>query len=171
MKFEFRFEPSPPVACMGDLKWTGDNAGNERQQMKTYTSSYTPAPFVSLANVRKLDLEKIEQAIDATLTGLKGKTEFAGLVRSDGEKGEFDAITETVARMPHGTVRDCLVYFGNVKRAEKAAKRVGGVVTLGDFPATLTEWLNGFAKPKPKSKQEAKEAIEATRAQLESNEK
>lgn len=144
--------------------------------MKTYSSNYTPAPFISLAAIRKLDVEKLEQAIDATLTGLKGKTEFTGLVRADGEKGEFDAITETVARMPHGTVRDCLVYFGNVKRAEKAAKKAGGVVTLGDFPATLTEWFKGFTVPekdakaekaaKAQAKAEAKAAIEATKAQL-----
>lgn len=146
------------------------------KKMKTYTSSYTPAPFITLANIRKLDVEKIEQALDATLTGLKGKTEFTGLVRADGEKGEFDAITETVARMPHGTVRDCLVYFGNIKRAEKAAKKVGGVVTLGDFPATLTEWLNSFAIPDTSKKAEAeakkaaklaaKQAIAETNAQL-----
>ncbi len=144
--------------------------------MKTYSSSYTPAPFISLAAIRKLDVEKLEQALDATLTGLKGKTEFAGLVAVKGEKGECDAITETVARMPQGAVKDCLVYFGNIKRAEKAAKKVGGVVTLGDFPATLTEWLKGFTIPekdaaaekaaKAKAKSEAKQAIADTKAQL-----
>jgi len=144
--------------------------------MKTYSSNYTPKSMIALCNSRKLNVERIEQAIDATLTGLKVKTDFTGLAKVKGEKGEEEAVFSAVARMPQGSVKDALCYMRDIHRAEKSAKKCGGVVTLADFPALVSSWFNSFAEKangqtkaeKAQAKKEAKEAIAATVAQVES---
>ena len=118
--------------------------------MKTYTATYTPAPFISLATSRKIDVDAINQAIDATLTGVKVKAEFTGLAKVKGERGEFDIVLECLGRMPAGTIREVLVYFGKVHKAVRNAKPVAGTVTLTDLPASLSEWFTGFVVKAPK---------------------
>lgn len=140
--------------------------------MKTYSSNYTPASLIALCNTRKISVERVEQAIDATLTGLKVTATFTGLQSVKGEKGEKNAVIEAIARMPQGAVKDALCYFGDIHKAEKAAKRVSASVTLTDFPALVATWFNSFAvKTETKSdkaaKAKAKAAIAATVAQVE----
>lgn len=112
--------------------------------MKTYSSTYTPAAVIALCAIRKVNVTAMEQAIDATLTGLKTTSEFTGLQSIKGEKGEHNAVMESIARMPQGTVKNALLYFGNVHKASKAAKKCDGVLTLSDFPASLGEWFTSF---------------------------
>ena len=143
--------------------------------MKTYTSSYTPKSLIALCDARKISVERFEQAVDATLTGLKIQTDFTGLQKSKGEKGQEDAAGKWLARMPQGAIKDALSYMRDIHRAEKAAKRVNAAVTLTEFPALASAWFNSFAvktetseaKAKAKTKMEAKEAIAATVAQVE----
>lgn len=121
--------------------------------MKTYTSTYTPAAFKALATIRNTNVELVEQAIDSVLTDCqaKSRTEFLGVQRIKGEKGEWNAMSQTIARMPAGSVRDCLVYFRSVHSAEKAAKKVNGTIvgTMTDYPASLAEWFGKFAIAAP----------------------
>jgi hypothetical protein len=154
----------------------GQVRGKQRKKMKTYSHSYTPAALIALCGIRKVDVEKAEQAIDATLTGLNMTVKFTGLQKVKGEKGEENAVCEAIARMPQGTIRDVLSYMRDIHRAEKSVKRCGGLLTLSDFPAKVSEWFTGFAatdddkaaKAAAKAaKLAAKAALEETRKQVE----
>jgi hypothetical protein len=155
--------------------------------MKTYSHNYTPLALIALCQLRKVDVDKAEQAIDSVLTGLKMDVQFTGLQKVKGEKGEENAVCEAIARMPQGTVRDVLSYMRDIHRAEKSVKRCGGMLTLPDFTAKVSAWFAGFSTEnteadkekaakleaekaaKKAAKEAAKAALEATRKQVEAN--
>jgi hypothetical protein len=135
--------------------------------MKQYSSSYTPEAFKRLCGIRNVDLDAVERAIDSLLVDCQtqAKSTFQGVRRI--AKVDY-AASETLAELPAGSVRDCLFYFRDVKRAEKQAKRAIGVITLTDFPANLVEWFGKFTKPateteaKPKADKSKGKAQPAT---------